>query len=81
MHPTTSGRPYSPMGYRPVGYRLMGYRRGPGRFLRFLVGVLLAIYIFKNPVEAAANAKGLVGLLQAGTESFFSFVEEVGRAQ
>lgn len=70
MDPTRSGRPYQPMRYQ----------RGSGRFLRLLAGVLLVLYIVNNPAEAAANAKGLMGWLQAGTESFFSFVDQVGHA-
>lgn len=70
MHPTMSNRRYPPMSHR----------RGSGRFLRFVAGLLLVLYIVNNPVEAAANAKGLMGWLEAGTESFFSFVDEVGRA-
>lgn len=71
MYPTMSDRRYP----------AMRYRRGSGRLLRLLVVLLLVTYIIKNPTEAAANAKGILNWLQAGTESFFSFVHEVGRAQ
>ena len=70
MDPTRSSR----------AYPSMRYQRGPGRFLRLLAGVLLVLYIVNNPAEAAANAKGLMGWLEAGTESFFSFVDQVGHA-
>lgn len=71
MHPTMSDRRYSPMRYQ----------RGSGRLLRLLVWLLLIVYVLTNPAEAAANARGLLGWLQAGTESFFSFVHEVGQAR
>ena len=70
MYPTMSDRRYPSMRYQ----------RQPGRFLRLLAGVLLVLYIVNNPTEAAANAKGLMGWLEAGTESFFSFVDAVSRA-
>lgn len=70
MYPTMSDRRYSPMRYQ----------RGSGRLLRLLVWILLIFYVIKNPAEAAANAKGILGWLQAGAESFFSFVHEVGQA-
>jgi len=70
MHPPMSDRRYPHMRHR----------RASGRFLRFVAGLLLVLYVLNNPTEAAANAKGLMGWLEAGTESFFSFVDEVGRA-
>lgn len=62
-------------------YPMMSRRRGAGRLLWPLFWLMLLIYVIKNPVEAAADARGLIVWLRASTEAIVGFLEQVGHTR